>query len=219
LEGYSLWQMYVAGGFFMHLILGCLLIGLGLGVERFLTLKRATIDTRQFFERIRKVLSEAGYQAALELCKKTPGPVAAIFHAGLQRAPRGVEQVEKAIMNIAAVEMAALKKNMIWLTLLVTLAPLFGFIGAAQRLLMTFRAVEQTNTVSPALVAHGFVAALITILFGLIVALLVKTAHNFFTNHVEELVNDMEESSAELIDLLVEMEFQTKIPVNQIGQA
>jgi biopolymer transport protein ExbB len=211
--------MYVDGGFFMHPILICLIIGLGICFERFWTLLRAAIDTRQFMNNIKKSLLEDGLQAAVELCEKTRGPVAAIFHAGLLRAHRGIEHVEKAIMNAGAVEMAFLEKRLVWLNLFVSLAPMLGFLGTVQGMIIAFKAIEQANDVSPTIVAHGIAVALLTTLFGLAVAIIIQTAHNFFTSRIDKLVIDMEESSAELVDTLVEMEYQAKIPLNQIGQA
>lgn len=219
MEGYSFYQMYVDGGFFMHPILTCLIIGLGICFERFWTLLRAAIDTRQFMNNIKKSLVEDGLQAAVELCEKTRGPVAAIFHAGLLRAHRGIEHVEKAIMNAGAVEMAFLEKRLVWLNLFVSLAPMLGFLGTVQGMIIAFKAIEQANDVSPTIVAHGIAVALLTTLFGLVVAIIIQTAHNFFTSRIDKLVIDMEESSAELVDTLVELEYQAKIPLNQIGQA
>ncbi|MDZ7359445.1 MAG: MotA/TolQ/ExbB proton channel family protein [candidate division KSB1 bacterium] len=219
MEGYSMYQMYVDGGFFMHPILICLIIGLGICFERFWTLMRATIDTRQFLQTIKKALVEDGLETAVELCEKTRGPVAAIFHAGLLRAHRGIEHVEKAIMNAGAVEMAFLEKRLVWLNLFVSLAPMLGFLGTVQGMIIAFKAIEQANDVSPTIVAHGIAVALLTTLFGLAVAIVIQTAHNFFTSRIDKLVIDMEESSAELVDTLVELEYQAKIPLNQIGQA
>lgn len=214
-----MYQMYVDGGFFMHPILICLIIGLGICFERFWTLMRATIDTRQFLQTIKKALVEDGLETAVELCEKTRGPVAAIFHAGLLRAHRGIEHVEKAIMNAGAVEMAFLEKRLVWLNLFVSLAPMLGFLGTVQGMIIAFKAIEQANDVSPTIVAHGIAVALLTTLFGLAVAIVIQTAHNFFTSRIDKLVIDMEESSAELVDTLVELEYQAKIPLNQIGQA
>jgi len=215
-EGHSFFQMYVAGGFFMHPILACLLIGLGICFERFRTLRRASINTRQFLNGVKKTLVEDGLRAALDFCEKTNGPVAAVFYAGLQRAPRGVEQVEKAMMNSGVVETAFLEKNLVWLTLFVSLAPMLGVAGTVHGMI---KAIGQASAVSPAIVAPGIAAALLTTLFGFVVAIIIKTAHNFFSSHIDKLVLDMETSSAELVDTLVELEYQTQIPLNQIGQA
>jgi len=215
-EGYSFFQMYVAGGFFMHPILVCLIIGLGICFERFRSLRRASINTRELLDGVKRALVEDGLRAALDFCEKTNGPVAAVFYAGLQRAPHGVEHVEKAMMNSGVVETAVLEKNLIWLTLFVSLAPMLGIAGTVQGMI---KVIGQANAVSPTIVAPGIAAALVTTLFGLVVAVIIKTAHNFFTSRIDKLVLDMEASSAELVDTLVELEYQTKIPVNQIGHA
>ncbi len=216
MEGYNFVQMYAAGGFFMHPILACLLIGLGICFERFRTLRRASINMRQFLNGVKKTLVEDGLRAALDFCEKTDGPVAAVFYAGLQRAPRGVEQVEKAMINSGAVETAFLEKNLAWLTLFVSLAPMLGVAGTVQG---AIKAIGQFSAASPAIVADGIAAALLTTLFGFVVAIIIKTAHIFFSSYIDQLVLDMETSSAELVDTLIELEYQTQIPLNQIGQA
>jgi biopolymer transport protein ExbB len=122
-------------------------------------------------------------------------------------------------MNAGAVEMAFLEKNLVWLTLFISVAPMIGFLGTVQGMIIAFKAIEQANDVSPTIVAHGISVALLTTLFGLAVAIVIQTAHNFFTSRIDKLVIEMEESSAELVDTLVELEYASKIPVNQIGQA
>lgn len=216
MEGYNLYQLYVAGGFFMHPIFACLLVGLGISFERFRTLRRASINTPEFLAGVKRALVEDGLRPALDFCEKTAGPVAAVFHAGLQRAPRGLEHVEKALMNSSAVETAFLEKNLIWLSLFVSLAPLLGVAGTVQGVIKT---IGQAHAASPTIVAHGVAAALLTLLFGVLVAIIFKTAHNFFSHLIDKLVLDIETSSAELIETLLELEYQSQFPLNQIGQA
>jgi biopolymer transport protein ExbB len=210
MEGYSLYQMYVDGGAFMHPILLCLILGLAISFERFWTLTRASVNTRKFLAKIKQTLSEGGVPAALELCANTRGPVASIFHAGLLRADRGIEHVEKAILNAGTVEMAFLEKNLVWLALFTSIAPMLGFLGTVQGMIIAFQSIARANDVSPAIVAGGISVALLTTLFGLVVAIIIQTAHNFFTSRIDKLIIDMEESSVELVDTLIEMEQKKK---------
>jgi biopolymer transport protein ExbB len=210
MEGYSFYQMYVDGGFFMHPILGCLIIGLAICFERFWTLTRASVNTRKFLTKIRQTLTEGGIPAAMEACANTRGPVASIFHAGLLRSDRGIESVEKAIMNAGTVEMAFLEKNLIWLALITSVAPMLGFLGTVQGMIIAFQAIARANDVSPTIVANGIAVALLTTLFGLVVAIIIQTFHNFFVSRIDKLIIDMEESSSELVDTLIEMEQHKK---------
>jgi biopolymer transport protein ExbB len=210
MEGVNLYAYYVKGGFFMHFILACLVIGLAISFERLWTLLRASVNTRKFLVKINQSLAEGGIPAALELCSNTRGPVASIFHAGLLRADRGIDHVEKAIMNAGTVEMAFLEKNLVWLALLTSIAPMIGFLGTVAGMVQAFDSIAAANDVSPSIVAGGISVALLTTLFGLIVAIIIQTAHNFFTSRIDKLIIDMEESSVELVDALIAMEQKRK---------
>ena len=98
-------KLFLDGGEFMWPILAIFIVGLAFVIERFWTLTRASVNTRKFLGRIRIALEEGGIAAATEECEKTPGPVASIFHAGLSRADKGLDHVEKAITTAGSLEM------------------------------------------------------------------------------------------------------------------
>jgi biopolymer transport protein ExbB len=197
--------MYNDGGFFMHPILICLIIGVAISIERFWNLSRASVNTRKFLAKVREALNEGGVDAAINVCENTRGPVASIFHAGLMRTDRGVEMVEKAISNAGSIEMAFLERGLVWLSTIVSIAPMLGFTGTVQGMIMAFNAIKEANDISPAIVAEGIAVALLTTLFGLAVAMIIQVAHNYFVSRIDRLIIDMEESSNELIDTLVGM--------------
>ena len=192
-------------------ILFLLIFGLGFGLERLYTLFRASVNTRKFMNKVRGALHEQGYEAAVEVCSKTRGPVAEILHAGLSRVNRGIDAVEKGIENAGAIEMAFLEKNMVWLSTVVTLAPMIGFTGTVAGMIKAFDDIKQANDISPAIVAGGISIALLTTLFGLITAIIIQTFQNFLLSRVDKLIIDMEENSVLLIDELVELEQQGKL--------
>ena len=204
-------QYFLDGGTFMWPILFLLIFGLGFGLERLYTLFRASVNTRKFMNKVRGALHEQGYEAAVEVCSKTRGPVAEILHAGLSRVNRGIDAVEKGIENAGAIEMAFLEKNMVWLSTVVTLAPMIGFTGTVAGMIKAFDDIKQANDISPAIVAGGISIALLTTLFGLITAIIIQTFQNFLLSRVDKLIIDMEENSVLLIDELVELEQQGKL--------
>jgi len=185
-------------------ILFLLIVGLVISFERFWTLSRASINTRKFLDKIKGALDKGGVPAAIEVCESTRGPIASIFHAGLLRANRGLEHVEKAIMNAGSIEMAFLEKGLVWLATVVSLAPMLGFLGTVAGMVRAFDAIAKANDVSPAIVAEGISIALLTTLFGLVVAIIIQFFHNYFVAKVDKLIIDMEESSIELVDTLLE---------------
>lgn len=199
-------ELYLRGGVFMWPILALLVLGLAISLERLWTLSRASVKTRKFLGQIRDALKTGGVNQALELCEKTRGPVAAIFHAGLLRADRGLDQVEKAIVNAGSIEMAFLERGLVWLATVVSVAPMLGFLGTVWGMVTAFDAIAKANDISPTIVADGISQALLTTVFGLIVAIIMQAAHNFFVSRIDRLVIDMEESSVDFIDALVEME-------------
>jgi biopolymer transport protein ExbB len=198
-------EKYAAGGFFMHPILGCLVLGLAFSFERFWTLSRARVNTKDFIIKVTKALENGGVEEAKELCANTRGPVASVFHAGLLRADEGLEAAEKAIIAYGGIEMGFLEKGMIWISTFITLAPMLGFTGTVQGMISAFDAIKEAAQISPAIVASGIAIALLTTLFGLVVAMILQVFYNYFVSRIDRLVGDMEESSVELIDALYEL--------------
>jgi len=166
----------------------------------------SSINSKKFFAEVKGTLDSEGVDGALELCNKTRGPVAEVFHAGLSRTHRGLDEVEKAIQNAGTVEMSFLEKNMIWLNMVVTVAPMLGFTGTVAGMITAFDSIEAANNISPAVVAGGISQALLTTAFGLIVAIIIQLVQNFFVSRIDRLVLDMEENSMQLVDHLYEME-------------
>lgn len=199
-------KYYIDGGIFMHPILFFFILGLAIGIAKLWTLWRAGINTRQFIEKIRTALKEGGTEKALEICESTRGPVASIFHAGLMRAKEGIEYVEKSISNAGSIEMSFLEKGMVWLGFIIVVAPMLGFTGTVWGMIVAFDAIKTANDISPAVVAGGISQALLTTLFGLIVAMSVQLLYNWATAKIDKLIIDMEEASVQLVDTLVEME-------------
>ena len=196
---------FFAGGPFMYPILVLLIVGIAFVFERWWTLRRADVDVRTFMQEIKSSLSQTGYEGAMEVSSKTAGPVASIFYAGLMRAHKGVEAVEKAIGSAGTIEMAFLERNLIWLGTISTIAPLLGFTGTVSGMVNAFEDIAAADDISPSIVAGGISEALLTTLFGLIVAMLIQIAHNYFISKIDKLIINMEESSVELIDTLIDL--------------
>jgi biopolymer transport protein ExbB len=194
----------------MHPILASLVIGLAFSIERFWTLTRANINTKKFLVDVKKALDEGGVEKAKELCANTRGPVASVFHAGLLRVDEGIEAAEKAIIAYGAVEMSFLERGLIWISTFITIAPMLGFTGTVQGMIQAFDAIKEANQISPSIVAGGIAVALLTTLFGLIVAMILQLLYNYFVSKIDKIVVDMEESSIELIDALVTLQKSQK---------
>ena len=197
---------FLEGGAFMWPILLTLLFGLAFVIERAYSLMMSAVDSQTFFESVSQSIKENGTNAAIQFCSETEGPVASIFHAGLSKMSRGLDEVEKAIQNAGAIEMAFLEKNMIWLNAVITIAPMLGFTGTVVGMIAAFDAIKAANDISPAVVAGGISQALLTTAFGLIVAMIIQTFQNVFVARIDKLVLEMEEQSIKILDHLQELE-------------
>ncbi|MDP8228920.1 MAG: MotA/TolQ/ExbB proton channel family protein [Candidatus Electryoneaceae bacterium] len=201
---------FIKGGNFMWPILFALIIGIMFSLERFWTLTRATINARKFTKKVKDALDTGGTDKAIDVCQNTRGPIANVVQAGLIRAGRGIEAVEKAIMSSGTIEMAFLERNLVWLATVVSLAPMLGFLGTVSGMVGAFDSIAKADDISPALVAGGISEALLTTMFGLIVAIIVQFTHNFFVARIDKIVADMEESTQEFVDMLVDREEDKK---------
>lgn len=198
-------EKYNAGGGFMHPILASLIIGLGFSFERLWTLTRARTNTKKFIVDVKKALQSGGVEAAKKVCENTRGPVASVFYAGLLRYDEGLDAAEKAIVAYGGIEMGFLERGLIWISTFITIAPMLGFTGTVQGMIEAFDAIKEAAQISPGIVAEGISVALLTTLFGLVVAMILQVFYNYFVSRIDRLVGDMEQSSIELIDALYEM--------------
>lgn len=199
----ALKQKFIEGGAgFMGVVVLCLILGLALAIERIIYLNMATTNTEKLVERIESALQEGGVEAAMDVCRDTRGPVASIFYQGLSRHEEGIEMVEKSVIAYGSVQMGLLEKGLAWIGLFIALAPMLGFLGTVIGMIGAFDAIEIAGDISPTLVAGGIKVALITTVAGLIVAMILQVFYNYLLSKIESLVNNMENASVSLIDVL-----------------
>lgn len=197
-------EKFIQGGVpFMFPILICLIIGLAIVIERIVYLGMATTNTDKLLKSVEDALSSGGVEAAKEICRNTKGPVASIFYQGLDRSHEGIDIAEKSLVSYGSVQMGQLEKGLIWVSLFIAMAPMLGFFGTVVGMIEAFDAIEAAGDISPSLVAGGIKVALLTTVFGLIVAMILQVFYNYIVSKVDSLVNAMEDSSISLIDLLV----------------
>jgi biopolymer transport protein ExbB len=195
---------FIEGGAgWMAPILGCLIFGLALAIERILYLNFSTTNTIKLLNKVETALESQGISAAKDICRETRGPVASIFYQGLDRYNEGIDVVEKSIVSYGGVLMARLEKNLSWITLFIALAPMLGFLGTVVGMVQSFEAIEIAGDISPTIVAAGMKVALLTTVFGLIVAIILQILFNYLVSKVESIVNSMEDVTISFIDLLV----------------
>ena len=204
-------QKFIEGGpGFMGIVLVCLILGLAIVIERIIYLNMATTNTDKLLNSIESALNSGGVDAAKEVCRDTKGPVASIFYQGLDRSHEGIDMVEKSIVSYGGVQMGLLEKGISWISLFIALAPMLGFMGTVIGMIGAFDAIAEAGDISPAVVAVGIKVALLTTVFGLIVAIILQIFFNYIIAKVDSIVNDMENASISLIDMLVKNELTNK---------
>jgi biopolymer transport protein ExbB len=204
-------QKFIEGGpGFMGIVLVCLILGLAIVIERIIYLNMATTNTDKLLTNIESALNSGGVDAAKEVCRDTKGPVASIFYQGLERSHEGVDMVEKSIVSYGGVQMGLLEKGISWISLFIALAPMLGFMGTVIGMIGAFDAIAEAGDISPQVVAVGIKVALLTTVFGLIVAIILQIFFNYIVAKVDSIVNDMENASISLIDMLIKNEITNK---------
>ncbi|MFI3248241.1 MAG: MotA/TolQ/ExbB proton channel family protein [Rikenellaceae bacterium] len=198
-----LMQKFLEGGWeWMLPVLLCLVIGLAVAIERILYLTFATVNTKKLIAAVEDALANGGLDAAKEVCRNTRGPIASIFYQGIDRYDQGLDAVEKAVVSYGSVQTGQMESGLSWVGLFIALAPMLGFMGTVVGMIGAFDAIQAAGDISPTLVAGGIKVALLTTLMGLIVAVILQLFYNYIISKIDSLVNDMEDSSITLVDML-----------------
>ena len=187
---------------FMGIVLLTLIFGLALAIERIIYLNLSTTNTTKLLNKVEAALETGGVEKAKEVCKNTRGPVAGIFYQGLDRYNEGIDIVEKSIVGYGSVLMGRLESGLSWISLFVALAPMLGFMGTVIGMIQAFDDIAAAGDISPTIVASGIKVALLTTVFGLIVAIILQIFNNYIVSKIDSLVNNMEDSSISFIDIL-----------------
>ncbi len=199
-------EFFNKGGKFMWGLLFLSIVGVAVIIERAFTLHKARSDVRKLMEQVVGALKKGRLDEALDTCANMRGPIPQILHAGLMRAKKGTEAVQKAIEIAGIIEMSFLERGLIILATVANVAPLLGFLGTVSGMVGAFEAIAQAEQVSAKLVASGISEALITTMTGLMIAIPTQVAHNLFVQRIDRFVVEMEDSAAELVDVLAAMD-------------
>jgi biopolymer transport protein ExbB len=194
------------GGPLVYLILFCSVLALAVVIERLFHLYRARIDTGNFLSEISASIKKNKIVEAIDLCDKTPGPVAHTLKAGILRHDSSREEIKEAVNDAAIHEIPRLEKNLGILATIAHITPLLGLLGTVNGMINCFQVIQQKasafNPVSPADLAQGIWVALITTAAGLTVAIPTLVAYNYLVSRVNNFILDMEKSATDLVDIL-----------------
>ena len=195
---------------FMSLPAIALVIGLAFCIERIVYLSLAEVNTKKLLANIEGALEKGDVEGAKEIARNTRGPVASICYQGLMRIDEGIDVVERSVVSYGGVQAGYLEKGCSWITLFIAMAPSLGFIGTVVGMVMAFDQIQQAGDISPTVVAGGMKVALITTIFGLIVALVLQVFYNYILAKIEEITSQMEDSSITLLDIIMKYNLKYK---------
>ena len=188
---------------FMSLVALALVIGLAFCIERIIYLSLSEINAKKFMHDLEDKIDQGDIEGAKTQCRETRGPVASICYQGLTRIDESIDNIERSIASYGSVQAANLEKGCSWITLFIAMAPSLGFLGTVIGMVMAFDQIQSAGDISPTIVAAGMKVALITTIFGIIVALILQIFYNYILSKIEHLTSQMEESSISLLDTLM----------------
>ena len=190
---------------FMSLVAFALIIGLALCIERIIYLTRSEINTKKLLSEIEKKVEADDIEGAKTVCRETRGPVASVCYQGLMHVGEPMEDIERSIVSYGTVLTSRLERGCSWIKLCIAIAPSLGFLGTVIGMVMAFDQIQAEGDISPTIVAEGMKVALITTIFGIIVALILQVFYNFVNSRIDRLTTQMEEGAINLMDIFAKL--------------
>lgn len=188
---------------YMSLVAITLILGLAFCIERIIYLTLSEINAKKLMNDLEEKLETNDVEGAKSLCRDTRGPVASICYQGLLHIDDDIENVERTVVSYGSVQSANLERGCSWITLFIAMAPSLGFLGTVIGMVMAFERIQEAGDISPTIVAQGMKVALLTTIFGIIVALILQLFYNYILSKIEHLTCQMEESAISLLDIVM----------------
>ena len=185
---------------FMSLVALALILGLAFCIERLIYLTLSEINAKKLMQDIDARLEQGDVEGAKDLCRDTRGPVASICYQGLLHIKEPLDQIDRQLTNYGTVQIGNMEKGCSWIRLFIAVAPSLGFLGTVIGMVMAFDRIQTAGDISPTIVAEGMKVALITTIFGIIVAVILQFFYNYILSKIEHLTSQMEESAISLTD-------------------
>ncbi len=213
---YSILTLFADGGWMMYPLVICSLIAVGVIIAKAYTLWTAHSGAEQVMSQVEEAARAGRLGEAIEVASNTPGPTAAILLAGLRRMERGTVregEIDQAVATTGVIELGFLERGLVILATIANVAPLMGFLGTVAGMILAFGAIEAAGNVEPGLVAGGIKVALLTTATGLVVAVPINIAYNFFVTRIDTLILDMETGAQRILNLAWDYQKQGKLTI------
>lgn len=207
-----MYELILKGGPLMYPLLLCSVLALTFFLERLYRLHIIHIDTDKFIAGIKNILNKDKIIEAISVCEETKGPVASVVKAGIVKHEKSKSSIKESIENTALHEIPRLEKNLNILATIAHIAPLIGLLGTVTGMIKAFMKIQEAaGLATPADLAQGIWEALITTAAGLMIAIPTYVAYNYLVSKVNNIIQDMETSSTEIINILVERKEEYEI--------
>ena len=190
--------------FFMSLVAFALVVGLAFCIERIIYLTLSEINAKRFMADVTNKIEQGDIEGAKDLCRNTRGPVASICYQGLARIFESIDNIERSIVAYGSVQMGKMEKGCSWIRLFISIAPSLGFLGTVIGIIISFDDIRIAGDINPTAVAGGMKVALITTIFGIVVAVILQLFYNYVRSKIEHLTAQMEESVITLLDSIMQ---------------
>ncbi|HQI42538.1 MAG TPA: MotA/TolQ/ExbB proton channel family protein [Dysgonamonadaceae bacterium] len=202
---------FIEGGAgFMSSIAIVFILGLAFALERIIYLSLADVDPKGLLSKVGDALAQGDIEGAKNIARDTKGPIASIVYQGLLRIDQGPDVVERSVVSYGGVQSGLLERNLSWITLFIAIAPSLGFLGTVIGMVQAFDDIQKAGDISPTIVAAGMKVALITTVFGLIVAIILQVFYNYILNKLEGILNKMEDASITFLDQVIKYNVKYK---------
>ena len=188
---------------FMSLVALALVLGLAFCIERIVYLTLSEVNTKKLLADVDARLEQDDVEGAKDLCRNTRGPVASICYQALLHIREKVDDIDRQLTNYGTVQMSNMEKGCSWIRLFIAIAPSLGFLGTVIGMVMAFDNIEVAGNISPTIVAKGMKVALITTIFGIIVAIILQFFYSYILSKIDRLTTQMEEGAITLMDAVV----------------
>lgn len=203
-EKMNLLGLLIKGGVLMIPLAVLLLLAIYVFFERYFSIKKASRIDDNFMNMIRDHVSTGNVQAARSLARNTHNPAARMIEKGIQRIGKPIDYIEKAMENVGKLQIYHVEKNLIILSMIAAIAPMFGFLGTIAGMIKLFFDISVTSDITLGTIAGGIYIKMITSATGLVIGILAYVGHHYLVAQVDKLINKMEAASSEFVDILQE---------------
>ena len=185
---------------FMSLVALALVLGLAFCIERIVYLTLSEVNTKKLLADVDARLEKDDIEGAKDLCRNTRGPVASICYQALLHIREKIDDIDRQLTNYGTVQISNMEKGCSWIRLFIAVAPSLGFLGTVIGMVMSFDQIESAGNISPTIVAKGMKVALITTIFGIVVAIILQFFYSYILSKIDRLTTQMEEGAITLMD-------------------